>query len=783
VTQLKLRSIWLTFQRGRREKRDRRRFAHGFATWLPIALTDSQISAVVSYAPETLVVAGAGSGKTTLLLARAKYLVESNRSHPDRILALAFNRAAALELEDRAMATGVPMKAMTFHRFGNELLNKNGRLGGVAFAEGQVIQKFFADHVLESLNSDHGDHLIRFFSEMLVPFRDHAEFETLEDYSAYARAIPRTLANERVKSHGELIIANYLFRRGVEYGYEAIYKGSNRGVWHRPDFTVQVRDGEAIYVEYFGIDKEGNTAPYVDRDTYLKEIEWKRETHAQHGTTLVELTYQDLRDGILAQKLEKALDGLGVPQLWRTSVELADAASQVGYTTRFVKLCTSFLAHVRARRLNSQTLKSLRALDRRSKAFLEIFSEYLSDYEAELLHLGLPDYSEMIHGAVEMLINHSIAFPYDHVLVDEYQDISADRQGLLAAMKVANPLTEFMYVGDDWQSINRFAGADISIMQRASRLTLVKKTMRLAETHRFPQSLADISSEFVQKNPSQLKKAIVSTNPSTARKALFIHTDTQARDNIDNLRRVINSIDGGNNGEASLLVVARYNNSLPSSPQVAELWRGPYDVQSIHRSKGSEADYVVVMDVIQDLRGFPSTIEDDPILSLVLSEPESYKYAEERRLFYVALTRARVECHLIAPIEEPSLFVVELIKAKTGTIVGPMEIEIFRCPVCTTGVLTRPAWDKGSHCSNEPPCEFRSPWCPDCNQRLYVISKAPLKFECPNHIEKPFSTCSICGWGILIEREGPYGKFPACSNYSTIGCKGRETARLSPSSQ
>ena len=188
---MKLRSIWLTFKQRSREKRDRRRFANGFATWLPKPLTASQISAVVSYAPETLVVAGAGSGKTTLLLARAKYLVES---------------------------TGVPMKAMTFHGFGNALLNQNGRLGGVAFGEDQVVQKFFEDHATESLNSDHGDRLIKFFSEMLVPFRDHAEFETLEDYSAYVRAIPRTLANQRVKSHGELIIANYLFRRGVEYG-------------------------------------------------------------------------------------------------------------------------------------------------------------------------------------------------------------------------------------------------------------------------------------------------------------------------------------------------------------------------------------------------------------------------------------------------------------------------------------------------------------------------------------------------------------------------------------
>jgi DNA helicase-4 len=292
--------------------------------------------------------------------------------------------------------------------------------------------------------------------------------------------------------------------------------------------------------------------------------------------------------------------------------------------------------------------------------------------------------------------------------------------------------------------------------------------------------LAEISSEFVQKNPNQLKKAIVSTNPSTARNTLFIHTDTQAQANVDNLRKVIDSIGGGNNGATSLLVMARYNSNLPSRPQVAELWRGPFNVQSVHRSKGSEADYVVVMDVIQDFRGFPSTIEDDPILGLVLPEPESFKYAEERRLFYVALTRARVECHLIAPIEEPSLFIAELIETKVGTIVGPAETEIFRCPVCATGVLAKSARDNGTHCSNEPPCDFRSPWCPECNQKLYVISKGPLTFECSNHLEKLISTCSTCSWGVLLEREGRYGKFAACSNYSAIGCRGKEAAAPSP---
>ena len=709
------------------------------------------------------------------MLGRAKYLVESGRAQPDRILALAFNKSAAVELEERSKAVGVPLKAMTFHGYGNAVLNANGRLGGVAFSDDQVLEKFFDNHVSESLGSDPDGRLIRFFSEMLLPFRDHSNFKTIEDYAAYARAIPRTFANERVKSHGELIIANYLFRRGAIYGYESLYQPAERGIWHKPDFTVDAPDAKKVYIEYFGIDGQGNTAPYIDRKKYNDEIAWKRATHVQNGTALVELTYQDLRDGVLVEKLERRLSKLGIPEAWRTTEELAEAASQIGYTTRFLKLCKSFLAHARARRLDSQQLQVMGGADRRSKAFLEIFSEFLADYEAELIRLGLPDFSAMIHGAADMLINKSVTFPYDHVLVDEYQDISADRQRLLGAMKTANPGAEFLFVGDDWQSINRFAGADISIMRRASRLSLMKKTVRLAETHRFPQSLVEASSEFVQKNPKQIRKTIVSTNPSTVIETLFIHTNTKEQAHAANLHSVIDVIGEGNDGNSSLLVIARYNDNLPSHTHVRRLWRGPFDVRSIHGSKGSEADYVIIMDVVQDYRGFPSTIGDDPILNLVLPEPESYEYAEERRLFYVALTRARVACHVIAPLEQPSLFAAELVKEEIGIVVGPTEVEVHRCPACRSGILTRSPRDGGTYCSNYPACDFRSPWCPKCNQKLHATSTNPMKYECSNHPDETFTTCTApaCGWGILVERQGRYGPFRACTNYMAIGCKGR----------
>jgi DNA helicase-4 len=114
----------------------------------------------------------------------------------------------------------------------------------------------------------------------------------------------------------------------------------------------------------------------------------------------------------------------------------------------------------------------------------------------------------------------------------------------------------------------------------------------------------------------------------------------------------------------SLLILSRYNHHLPSRTalsSIEKLWPG--EIKSpltIHRSKGLEADYVIVHGFAADKYGFPSEIEDDPLLSLVLARPENFPHAEERRLFYVALTRARHQVHLLVDRRRPSVFALEL---------------------------------------------------------------------------------------------------------------------------
>jgi DNA helicase-4 len=81
-----------------------------------------------------------------------------------------------------------------------------------------------------------------------------------------------------------------------------------------------------------------------------------------------------------------------------------------------------------------------------------------------------------------------------------------------------------------------------------------------------------------------------------------------------------------------------------------------------HASKGLGYDEVIVVNGQGGTYGFPSKIEDDPVLSLVLKEDRSYTYAEERRLFYVAMTRTKNRVYFIAPLQDPSEFLVELLR-------------------------------------------------------------------------------------------------------------------------
>jgi DNA helicase-4 len=763
------------------ERRDKNRFRELVDIPAEITLSEEQVIAATSHAKETLVVAGAGSGKTFVLVGRAKYLVGSDRTTEDKILMLAYNKDAAEELSRRTKASGISVTAQTFHGFGNSVIKAPGERTGVAFGDSGEVSKFLVHQLKNELSEDSKSGLAKYFSQELVPYRDFEEFDSLNEYAAYVRAtIPRTLMDEQVKSHGEWLIANFLFSNSIEYSYEALYEeGKSAKDRHKPDFAISEQGKTPIWIEYFGTDRSNSVAPGISKEGYLDGIKWKKEVHARNSTILIELYYYDLKEGTLLTKLEAALKQNGVKLKPKSADEILAQANEIGYDSRFLKVCEQFLGHVRANRLSPAELTELAKAQERDKTFISVFNQFLSAYESELTRLKLPDYAELIHGAADAISNSEYEFGFTHVLVDEFQDISSDRNRLIDSMKVANPKLEVTCVGDDWQSIYRFSGSDVSIMREASKPKMIRKRVDLTATYRLPQVIADISRNFILKNPLQLEKNVYSKSDLDVPGKVVTHWDMEQKENDQNLALVIERIgEDSKDPSKSLRILARYVNNLPPKKYVENLWEGPVDISSIHAAKGLEADYVVVMDMVQDFRGFPSTIEDDPVMRLVMPGKDLHQHGEERRLFYVALTRARRETHLISPVSAPSLFTLEMLKDGLGVHVGLDNSKNRECPSCKSGRILVSNNAGGSYCSNIPLCDFTTPSCLKC-QKPMTYTGEKERFRCEKHPDALHKPCFVCGWGVLIPRKyiskysGTEEVFFSCHTWTKTRCKGK----------
>jgi DNA helicase-4 len=305
---------------------------------------------------------------------------------------------------------------------------------------------------------------------------------------------------------------------------------------------------------------------------------------------------------------------------------------------------------------------------------------------------------------------------YKMVIVDEYQDISRARYELLKNMRDSSNYDLFC-VGDDWQSIYRFAGSDIGYIQHFSKYWGVSEISKIETTYRFPQRLIDITSSFITRNPLQLKKNIrgISGDSKYVLGEVNGYTDKYAiqfmlskldelpfRSSVFFIGRYkfdINMLD--NNSELSY----KYDNRNEIR-KIKYAKRNDLDISYItaHKSKGLQADYVFILNNKYGKMGFPSKIQDSPILNLLLENSDTFPDAEERRLFYVAMTRAKKKVILVTLKDRESEFVNEL----------------------------------------------HAQYAEEIKQERYI--------------------CPLCG-GKLKRKNGQYGEFFGCENYRTTGCR------------
>lgn len=755
------------------------------------SLTDEQRRAIAVDEFSTLVVAGAGTGKTTTLLGKAFYIVSKGLAAPEEVLLIAFNTDVVKENERRINSKPkIRFKVRTYHSFGLEIIgqSKGERPTVSPLWDPQRLNlgKKILEFIQKRMNEESFARLIiDYFLIHYLSYRSIFEFNYLGEYYHYLRESEvRSLKGELVKSFEECDIANFLYANGINYVYEEDYKLKTADAGHRqyrPDFYLP---DYGIYIEHFGVDRSGKTAPWIPQNKYIEEMKWKESIHEQNRTTLVKtFTYERQEGRLLSNLQEKLLDkGVVLKPLPRN--QLFEELNKMGKVNSLASLLSTFLNLYKSFGKGIERLKTeIRPDDERTKTFIAIFSAIYETYVEYLKHENHIDFNDMINEATSLVELGKYVSPFKYILVDEFQDISQSRYKFLKALLNQNNAKLFC-VGDDWQSIYRFTGGDISIMTNFEKNFGSSETMLIQETHRFSSKMCDFSTKFMLQNPLQIRKKIISKREEDKPAVTVI------KDNTENaLEKIASEIERGSSGRSDpacprekLWIINRYKDiGKPQNLKALAAHHPKIEIEyrTAHSSKGLETDYVVIIGLRNGVYGFPCQVEDDPVLNLVLARPESVKNAEERRLFYVAMTRARKHVYLV--VDEPfnaSVFVTEI--ESNGYEINTIgkKLRTFNCPVCLTGIITWEEKRRRYECSNSPYCDYVPRNCPKC---LENHSEHGIGFLHPDNSYYRCSSdecafqakaCPRCGDGYLVQRQDKYGRrFYGCSDFSTKGCR------------
>lgn len=688
-------------------------------------LTQEQQVAVVVHEDRNRLIAAAGSGKSSTLVAKVGYALQKGYVKQDQILALAFNNDAAKELSERLeKRLGLTIKAQTFHSLGNEIIRNTCGPKHLLLQNGLAL-----NNQLETLLREDIDYCIRFYMHHAIHQHPEPELEftSVDEYESHMRQVGKrnkekdvwgipSLRGEYVRSYEELAIANWLYVQGIQYRYEELYPHDVTYLeWkkYEPDFCYPLPDGSMLYHEHFALSTD-NSSPFGA--SYVLNANQKRELHTKHNTPLIESWSRDFRSGRIFIELENKLKEYGVPFAPMSRSEL-EKTLKIKPHGDFVRLISALIAHAKESGLDEANLRT-RANELhdqvRTQSFLSLFFPILQRYTAYLDQIKKIDFADMIGSAVQQVTRPGgYSSPYKLILVDEFQDISRGRAKLVQALLAQHQDSVLFSVGDDWQSINRFAGSDLSIMRNFEDEFGKSETNYLSKTFRSNQGISNVAAKFVSANADQLKKDVVAINPKTDG-VVRIMEFSDLDDQRSKIKTKLDLLAEKAKIESRLITVMilgryKYETTGAFSNEQINAWNATYAgrlqikqkekkkddqitleaLDSVHGSKGLEADFVLIHSLQTQSYGFPSEMEDDPLLSLVLAKRESFPYAEERRLFYVAVTRAKEEVTLYVSKNQPSPFVLELLGKEYGDTVA-FESKSEKpepCPKCNQGYL------------------------------------------------------------------------------------------------
>ncbi|MDY6419486.1 MAG: UvrD-helicase domain-containing protein [Succinivibrio dextrinosolvens] len=752
-------------------------------------LTKKQRLAVIRNNDFNLVLAAAGTGKTSVMVAKALYLMKYHDVKSDELLILAYNKNAANELQnrikERAEILGLnqePPQILTFHALGRKILldcKQSVHISKLSEDEKKLWQ--WVSNWEENSIYAHPLDYLSFYTA--IHAREKNGIEIVDNNSPL-----RTLKDELVKSNSEVRIADWLYLHGIPYTYEAPYV-TKRRIENNFDYSPDFKLTDDIYIEFFGIDRNGNTREDIDKEKYNDEMNKKIQLHKEVGTTLIDLYWYEMQENTLFDKLEKKLVELGFQIKNKSEEEIkklfVERMNNNQFSTQH-KILLNSLKAIRVENLNKEQI--LQRLKAAGFSFAKNLTEYIQklvdDYVNTLRENNEIDFDDMILTAKELIDNGKWLPPYKYILVDEFQDISEARYELIKAIySHCNDISCTM-VGDDWQAIYRFSGGKLELTTRFSEYFGPHTQTILDKTFRYPRNIADVAGDFIMKNPEQYKKKIeTADNTKDSKIHLFSYmTGTEEtcgeKSLFSNVRRYILTLDQ-NKPNSSVAIMARYNLFLDEFKRYFYEKNRNECIQpkikinywTFHGSKGLEADYTFIIGLQRNgVRDFPAENQDDKVVEALLPTADTYPYSEERRLFYVALTRARKHTYLFANDKQPSPFVEELLSPKYNIDIRTAWFKnenrsIFKCPCCKNGYfqLVQGKYREFYIC-NSGMCRIRPRICKKCGSPMLderTESKC-MNPQCQNTIQ----ICERCGREMVLRKNNKNGsKFWGCSGY------------------
>lgn len=690
------------------------------------ALNDRQLEAVISDDKRLLVLAGAGSGKTKTLLQKIIYLIEEKNISPSSILAITFTKNATNEMIDRLVISadisgkyekmlankniGKAVKdkerfvqqkkykwidgltVRTFHSFCygilrnygvNEFDNKFKVISDEKRVDDEEISKHVAPEttfeVVHKLlieqceNTEYLLHLKRYILDYIVDKIHKNEVKYMPKDGKYFTSLDGT----KVRSKSEQYIADWFYRHSIKYEYEPLL--NVKDFPFHPDFYIPEAN---LYIEH------------VSNKSYpIKE----KEEQFKKGNLLLVKTFESMtRDSALFNHTLDEIVKNRLPSHYHKTISLSYKEAFNGYFENvkdFINQIIRITDMIKVENIDLKTVIESAANDQheRVRNFYELAIPIIEKYNQYCIDKSYLDFNDLISRSISLFKNqHDIAHKYrskyQYILVDEFQDVNNLQVDLIKLMLTEQ--TQLFCVGDDWQSIYGFRGSNVSYIIDFEKHFPNSKIVKLDLNYRSNQNIVEASNEVIRHNKFKIDKELHSSKRSEHK--IVVYAGSSEEENIqfctDTVRELLSD---GYTNEDILFLYRRTHMFNPGtysdSPSYARMFQEEgikVQARTIHASKGLEAKVVFILGMTEGNGGFPDIWLEDRIFQIIKKANHDLLLEEERRLFYVALTRAKEKLYLITEKGNESSFLKEVPEMYTVKTSLPLKSVVDKVIVC-----------------------------------------------------------------------------------------------------